>query len=413
MKKLSDAISSRTEGILFNQNVLAGESPQPVWVDGDILHHFFSTDVGTSSCSVVTTSGPLLKHKHLLCSHGTGLHPRVARRGKLLPRPLYDAIVSLMLGERRMLNGELNAVDTSQVAENVVNDCIITPTQNMDCEQCVHLYKAELQEKIDKLCRLMQLYHNLEPSKTKQVVFEDNDDTESEAKDTLFLVSKTFITAFRRQVKNVIALAKASENQLQGEKNAESCCEGVNSINWSAFDPNSSSSTLDFSVNQAISCKSFERCLTTRFFHNISQIFTATRAGEHKNCEGVNGRSAIRVPGEVWSEINHFFPHAICYVVCKDTLDSDIHCEICEEKEVNNEALLFPLLEVSNASVGELTEASICAGEKKKSSRQVERGFRGTLLHSLSAPSGKSEEARQEIQRLGRNHEREEGGPEW
>ena len=260
MKKLSGALSSPTGDVLFNQNVLAGESPQPVWVDGNILRRFFSADVGTASCSVVTTSGPLLKHKHLLCSHGTGLHPRIARRGKLLPRPLYDAIVSLMLGERRMLNGEHDAVDTSQIDENVVNDCIITPTQNMNCEHCVHSYKAELQEKIDKLRRLRQLYHNLEPSKSKQLIIEDGEDTASEAKDTLFLVTKTFITAFRKQVKNVMTSAEESEIQLQGKnKKTENCCEGVDAINWSAFDPNSSSSTLDFLVNQAITCKSFER----------------------------------------------------------------------------------------------------------------------------------------------------------
>jgi hypothetical protein len=348
MKTLSDALSSHTGDIIFNQIVLGGGSSQPVWVDGNILRRFFSTDMGTDSCSIVTTSGPLLKHKHLLCSHGIGLHPRIARRGKLLPRPLYDAIVSLMLGERRMLNEEHNAVDTRQIDENAVNDCIITPTQNMNCELCVHSYKAELREKIEKLRRLRQLYYNLEPSKTKQIVFEDDDETVSDAKDTLFLVSRTFITAFRKQVKNVITSAEASERELQGNKKAEHCCEGVDFINLSAFDPNNSSSTLDFFVNHAITCKCFERC-EIRFLEKFLIAFAAICAGEHNNCNGVNGRNAIRVPGEVWSEISHFFPNAICHTVGKDTLNSEIRCEICEEKDVNNEVFASELHEWSKA----------------------------------------------------------------
>lgn len=264
MKKLSEALSSQTGGILFDGNAIvaadgsiAEESPQPVWVDGKILRRFFSVGKGTEASSAITTSGPLLKHKHLLCDHGTGLHPSVARRGKLLPRPLYDAIVSLMLGERQMLNGEHeidNEMDADQYDEDVVNDCIITPDHNMYCENCVDSYKTELREKIDKLCRLRQLYHDLDP-KSKQIAFEGDDEAESEAKDTLFLVSKKFITNFRKRVVHVMDSAGASEIQSHGKKKLDNYCEGLDSVNLTSLGPNSSDD-LDSFVNSTITCKS-------------------------------------------------------------------------------------------------------------------------------------------------------------
>ena len=64
---------------------------------------------------------------------------------------------------------------------------------------------------------------------------------------------------------------------------------------------------------------------------------------------------------------------------------------------MSNEDLMISLLDLTNASTDEPMEESITSGDKKKkkkSSRQAERGFRGTLLHSLSAPSGKSEEGK-------------------
>ena len=141
MNKLSEKLSSPNGGIAFDRrsSVPAGDPPhlaepkQPVWVDGEVLRRFLSCDK-TENSFAVPASGPLLRHKHLLCEHGNGLHPRVARRGKLLPRPLYDVLVSLMLGEQCMINGEDHQVAVSLFDEDIVNDCIITPEQNMYCE---------------------------------------------------------------------------------------------------------------------------------------------------------------------------------------------------------------------------------------------------------------------------------------
>lgn len=235
------------------------EADAPVWVEADILRRFFSCNKAELG-SIISTSGPLLKHKHLLCEHEAGLHPRTARRGKFLPRPLYNALVSLMLGERRMLNGEDES--TSEFDADTVNDCIITPDQNMYCEICAESYKAELRQKIDSLVRLRQLSQDLDSRANKIEIDEDSSD-ESDENKTIFLVSSKFATKFRGRVAAIMKTVAATslQSQAQGKKNgsgkAETYCGGLDSIDLFDFDPSSSSDELDRFVNSAITCKSF------------------------------------------------------------------------------------------------------------------------------------------------------------
>lgn len=172
---------------------------------------------------------------------------------------MYDALVSLMLGERRMLNGEDESVGIdalSQFDEAIVNDCIITPDHNMYCEACAEAYKVELQQKIDGLCRLRQLFYDLD-QKTKQIEIADSGDdssSDSEANGTVFLVSKKFITKFRARVNQIIKTAEKSELQSQGG-NDEAYCAGLDAVDLSVFGSNSSSDGLDPFVNSMITCK--------------------------------------------------------------------------------------------------------------------------------------------------------------
>lgn len=263
--KLSNELSSETGTIVFNRPLAPGDesgapaSQSAVWVDGDVLRSFLSCDKAELG-SIVTASGPLLRHKHLLCEHGAGLHPRTARKGKLLPRPLYDALVSLMLGERRMLNDEDEADSTSHIDEDDVNDCIITLDQNMRCEVCAESYKAELRQKIDTLCRLQQLYDAF-GGKGKTRIEIDDDSSESENGGYVYLVSAKFVTKFKNCVNALMKTAVATELQSQvgakkGKGKAELYCEGLDSIDLSDFDPNSSSNELELDqfVNSAITC---------------------------------------------------------------------------------------------------------------------------------------------------------------
>ncbi len=81
----------------------------------------------------------------------------------------------------------------------------------------------------------------------------------------------------------------------------------------------------------------------------------------------------MRVPGETWSEINYFFPNAISHAVCKDTQNSEIRCEICEEKDVSNEAFAGELHEWSKAATS--SELLKDIAKKKRPSEKVEEAF--------------------------------------
>lgn len=267
--KFSNELSSPAGGIQFNRlqqmngsDSVASNLQPPVWVDGEIIRRFLSCDRSDLS-AIIPPTGPVLQNKHLLCEHGTGLHPRVARKGKLLPRPLYDALVSLMLGERRLLNDDDQAESMEQLDEADANDCIITPDNHMYCEICAESYKADLRQKMDCLDRLRQLANVLGQNPGGKIEFDyesSSDEEGNESEDFVYLVSTKFVSKLKALVNGIVKNATDTEIQSQGKKKgstkADAYCEGLDSIDLSEFfDTDNSSGELDHFVNMAITCK--------------------------------------------------------------------------------------------------------------------------------------------------------------
>jgi hypothetical protein len=114
-----------------------------VWVHADVFRRFVSCKDRMEDDFVQTDQfGTILKHNKFLCSHrNPGIHPFHAREGKLLPRRLYQFYVSTLEAEQ--------LADQGITLQNTVNDCVVTRTQNLFCQECVDQYRSKNAEVLD------------------------------------------------------------------------------------------------------------------------------------------------------------------------------------------------------------------------------------------------------------------------
>jgi hypothetical protein len=122
------------KGVIPSVFAPSGDAGSCVWVDAEELRRFFSCRELYRDCVIGLHALPL-QYKRLLCTHPTpGLHPRVARKGKLLPTDVYCAFESLLRTELK--------------SETFVSDCTIT-LSNVFCTECSEGYRLELYKKVD------------------------------------------------------------------------------------------------------------------------------------------------------------------------------------------------------------------------------------------------------------------------
>lgn len=181
----------------------------PVWVLAEPLRKFLACD--DSLDGILQGSGPVLRHKELLCEHNA-LHPRMARKGKLLPRSVYDAYVTLLQRERAMMTGCGNGVSARDTEE--INDIVITPGQNIFCECCAETYKNELKRKVEVIGLLKELYIDLD-HKVKDIKMTNVEEHELRLPDFQYgyALHKPFATRLR---KIVMAIGKSVINVNSG-----------------------------------------------------------------------------------------------------------------------------------------------------------------------------------------------------
>ena len=249
----------------------------PIWVNSDPLRKFLSC--GIELDRHLHGHGPLLRHKHLLCEHD-GLHPRVARRGKLLPRPMYDAYVSLLEGERNLLRkqrGSPPGVPDDEANSDQTNDCVITPDTHLFCKECSRSYRSELAHKLEFIKCLKMVFEDLD-TKMEDCSLEYDEDEEplSCPEDGFaYAISKQFVTKFRKEV---TATLKTLANFVEGatlsfadDGSVKSVIsEGLDAVDISVFQFDKSDAIvgpkekakstkeedkLDSRVNTAISCR--------------------------------------------------------------------------------------------------------------------------------------------------------------
>ena len=113
---------------------------------------------------------------------------------------------------------------------------------------------------MDGLCRLRQLYAELDP-KANKIDIEDESSEESGAGETVFLVSKKFVTQFRTRISSLLKAVAASELQsdpkCQANGKGKVYCQGLDTVDLSDFGASSPSESLDSLVNMGITCKCY------------------------------------------------------------------------------------------------------------------------------------------------------------
>lgn len=289
-------------------------SPNLKWVDGVKLRDFLSYSVGvgggnsSSFCSPIDVTGTdnsspssdkkkiLLSHSHFLCEHGKkGLHPRVARKGKILSEEMYQKYLSI-LSEEYYKNEE---------SENVVGfeftDKMIDPSCDIYCEECASSYQKELREKFTILTTSLEIFDNLQESTTSAT--EEDGRGENERR---FAVAAKFVTDLKRyMMKKFNLVLKDKSVQAEGiDKIFFSELIYADKVMETGGEP-----IADPFVNKRIICP-------------------------HGKLKQTNNKRTTKIVSEeTWNNILSLFPNAISAECLEDgnSSSSDSSPPICEE----------------------------------------------------------------------------------
>jgi hypothetical protein len=223
-----------------------------VWVDTLFLQQFVACSDHrlyfdeSQNCSI-------LQHRKYLCAHkNPGLHPRIARRGKLLTRQSYDAYIVALNEERLVCNGANSTCD-----DLPMNDCVIVPVDNLVCPECTLEYRSELSNKLQLAEGILSIYHDLDQKERKFSVILDPDESLGYDQDGYaYIVSRKFATWFRNKVARFM---KHNASLVS----AESASGGLDLVDFSEFEntfklPSGSSEdeNIAIRVNGAVTCES-------------------------------------------------------------------------------------------------------------------------------------------------------------
>jgi hypothetical protein len=233
------------------------ENPPPVWVPGSFLRRFFSCRDTFEDELTGDIVEDVIKTSDSLCAFGEkGLHPRVARRGKLLPRVMYETILSILREEQKSL---LDGTETQ--ADQVEDGFVISPSEGMFCQESVNEYLAKLRPRVFLLDDYLYLFDNLLISTTNESLQYEAGATAKDSKpdDYVYLVSKKFCTALREHIKKIMKQVAHcdSESFAVDEKlmpDLENIAEGIDVFELRDLEPTNASSNIDIFVNQNLTC---------------------------------------------------------------------------------------------------------------------------------------------------------------
>jgi hypothetical protein len=199
-----------------------------VWVETSFLRQFMS-------CADLLTDVPateaIMSHCKYMCSHkNPALHPRNARKGKLLPKDAYDAYINIIQEELRDVVG-------LELSSRIINDCIIIPTENLFCEDCKQEYASELDTKVKLVKALKFLYDKLEPKDVKISRNLPPNATEDADHPYTYIVSRKFITWYRnrmaRFMKQAVNAVNESIVQIDQHMTTTGFASGLDSLDFS------------------------------------------------------------------------------------------------------------------------------------------------------------------------------------
>jgi hypothetical protein len=210
------------------------------WVDGSTLRSVFAC----GSEDIEELSEKVTRGELHACEHKIGLHPRVARSGKLLPKPFYDALLALLGTEQNFLHENHGKCEKGQTASL---DCLTS--DRIRCETCAKSYQFTLKQKLERLRSLQTMFRDLDPKAEGVLMAEIDDDA------VVYALSKRFVTKLRKAIAVVLKPLESYDTAPGGLDTLDSLSSfsgGVSALTASI----SSEDDMDVSVNSAILCKS-------------------------------------------------------------------------------------------------------------------------------------------------------------
>ena len=236
MKSTQDVSESVLQS---NNNLLcekeSAKDDEQVWVEGSVLRHYLSCsdEMDDIIFGLDSKSEYILSNKKWLCLHGEGLHPRIARTGKLLPRAAYDALISLMSAEMEYIRLSMSSDDQHHKNQT---DIMITTNNKLYCSNCVEAYRKSLQEKVTAIQTMLSLYDALNDGSADINLNEISDENGHQQ---CFAISRNFITSFKKYIQHKFKEVSGMIGQ-QGNKVNLSCISssvGIDTLDLSDILP--------------------------------------------------------------------------------------------------------------------------------------------------------------------------------
>jgi hypothetical protein len=261
-----DTIRTKMFPDIESCRVLASNCDDLVWVDGSILLRFMSCK--DRLLDRLEDEHSILQHQSLFCQHERpGLHPRVARKGKLLPRSVYEAFVVALQEEQEANIGK-------SIGENAIDDYIVVATSCLVCQQCCEEYRSQLSAKFVRVNAMKQLYEDLDPKGNRSCTLEMGlgETLGNECDKYAYVVARKFIVWFRKvfarlmkQAANALLDAKHLDCDTEiAEQAAMNMAEGLDFLDLSDFEMKPLSTGADeeqkdeglvLRVNGPVTCK--------------------------------------------------------------------------------------------------------------------------------------------------------------
>jgi hypothetical protein len=202
-----------------------------VWVDASFLRQFIS-------CKDLFVAQ--IEHKaipfqrDILCTHeNPALHPRIARRGKLLPKQAYDALMDI-------IDNEIQDSVGTGILNPIKGDLLISPLRNLVCKCCVQEYRSELVEKLSFVRSVKYLFDKFDPKEMNHSRYiQPGDESMEKGDQFVYIVSRKFITWFRNKTMRLMKQATMSkaDPKLQTDihGSTSSIHEGLDGLNLKEF----------------------------------------------------------------------------------------------------------------------------------------------------------------------------------
>jgi hypothetical protein len=301
-------------------------NPTCYWVDGDIFRRFLECTPDLDDH--LRSRKALVCPESLLCSHG-GLHPSIARGGKLLRKDLYNAYVSLLTGERKLLcdtGADSNASD--------VVGRVIEASTDLFCTKCSTSYQSALSKKLQYVKDVKDLYFALEEERGTAAQYSQlyyNASSEGCPEEQYaYVLSRSSTTSFKKKATALMKSFAGFDEGGQIDRSSSSSSTaplcGLDELDIESFFVGSSASS-------STQCRELPESTTTneiekKFNDNITCKYRAHRicvggdicssnpaivpAGLHGNCNDSHNKRLVRyVPWKTWSLVKKVFPDAV------------------------------------------------------------------------------------------------------